>query len=156
MTRWSEEEYQKFKARQEQLAPLPRDMAYHDLAGAEEPDEGPESKLQGKIVKWAKEWGRPIQSNRQTKGARTLLTPGWPDIVLILPRGRVLFIELKAGKGRLSEEQKQMRLMFMALGHEIHEIRSYRAFISLVEASNQALGASKPEKGSWVKGGLVW
>jgi len=135
MTRWSEKEYTEYKAKQAILAPLPR---YHDLAGADPPDEGPESKLQGKIVAWAKEWGRPIQSNRQARGARTLLTPGWPDITLILPGGRVLFIELKAGKGRLSEEQKQMKLQFMALGHEIYEVRSYRRFLEIVKGAKLA------------------
>ena len=140
MTRWSEKEFEEYQAKRDRLAPLPR---YSDLAGADEADEGPESKLQGKIVKWAKEWGRPIQSNRQTRGARTLLTPGWPDITLILPGGRTLFIELKTKKGRMTDEQKQMRLMFMALGHEIHEIRSYRAFISLVLGPNQAQAALK-------------
>ena len=155
MTHWSEQEYDEYMKKRERFTFRPSED-FGDFAGADDPDEGPESKLQGKIVKWAKEWGRPIQSNRQTRGARTLLTPGWPDVVLILPGGRVLFIELKAGKGRLSEEQKQMRLMFMALGHVIHEIRSYRAFISLVSGPNQAQAASKPEKGSWVKGGIVW
>jgi len=119
---------EEYAQRRDRFAPM---HLYRDLAGADNPDDGPESKLQGKIVKWAKEHGRPIQSNRQTRGARTLLTPGWPDITLILP-GRVLFIELKAGKGRLSEEQKQIRLQFMALGHEIHEVRSYRRFLELV------------------------
>ena len=134
--KWLEEVVTK----RDRLAVLGR---YHDLAGADEPDEGPESKLQGKIVAWAKDWGRPIQSNRQTKGARTLLTAGWPDITLILSGRRVLFIELKAKRGRMTDEQKQMRLQFMALGHEIYEIRSFKAFISLVGASKQELGALK-------------
>ena len=131
MTHWSEEEYSEYMAKRERIMPR---LQYHDLAGADEPDEGPESKLQGKIVKWAKEWGRPIQSNRQTKGARSLLTPGWPDITMILPVNRVLFIELKGKGGRLSEEQKQMKLQFMALGHEIHEVRSYKRFLEIVNA----------------------
>jgi len=36
MTRRSEEQYQEFKVRQEKLAPLPRDLEYHDLAGADD------------------------------------------------------------------------------------------------------------------------
>ena len=139
MTRWSEKEFEEYQAKRDRLAPLPR---YSDLAGAGDPDEGPESKLQGKITKWAKEWGKPCLSFPRTAKVRSFLPEGWPDIVLIL-RGRVLFIELKAAKGRKSKEQIQMRLQFMALGHEIWEIRSYHAFISLVGASNQELGASK-------------
>jgi hypothetical protein len=52
--------------------------------------------------------------------------------VCLILKGRVLWIELKGGKGRLSQEQKHMRLTFLALGHEIHEVRSYRAFLDLV------------------------
>ena len=125
--KWLEEEVRKRAAR---LAPLPR---YQDLAGADEPDEGPESRLQGKIQAWAKEWGRPIQSNRKTKGARTLLTPGWPDITLVTTGGKVIFIELKSNRGRLTEDQKQMKLQFMAMGHQIHEVRSYRRFLEIVQ-----------------------
>lgn len=42
-------------------------------------DEGPESKLAGKVMKWAKDNGFPHHCNRQTIRARGLLTPGWPD-----------------------------------------------------------------------------
>lgn len=34
---------------------------------------------------------------------------GWPDFIVNLPGGRVGYIELKAGKGRLSEEQTAFR-----------------------------------------------
>ena len=46
----------------------------------------------------------------------------WPCAVL----------ELKTGKGRLSEEQKQMKIMFLHLDHEFYEIRSYREFLSII------------------------
>ena len=91
----------------------------------------PESVLQGKIVKWAKEHGFPIQSNRQTKQAKGLLTPGWPDICLIL-KERVVFIELKAGKGRMTEDQLNMRIRFLHLKHVIYECRTWRRFLEIV------------------------
>lgn len=91
----------------------------------------PESVLQGKITAWAKDHGYPIQSNRQTRNARGLLTPGWPDVCLIL-RGRVVWIELKAGKGRMTEEQVKMRIRFLHLGHEIHEVRTWKRFLEIV------------------------
>ena len=87
--------------------------------------------LQGKIVRWAKEHGYPIQSNRQTKQAKGLLTPGWPDICLIL-KGRVVFLELKAGKGRMTEDQLNMRIRFLHLGHEIYECRTWKRFEEIV------------------------
>lgn len=110
--------------------PLPAEQGT-DQAGP--PSDEPESALQGRIVRWAKEHGYPIQSNRQTRNARGLLTPGWPDVCLVL-KGRVVWIELKSGKGRLSEEQKQLRIQFMHLGHEIHECRSWKRFREIVDA----------------------
>lgn len=115
-----------------------------DKPGLPASDE-PESVLQGKIVRWAKEHGYPIQSNRQTRNARGLLTPGWPDVCLIL-RGRVVFIELKSGKGRLSEEQKQLRIQFMYLGHEIYECRSWKRFEEIVRnGTHNEVGHSASE-----------
>ena len=96
-------------------------------------DEGPESNLQKKIVKWARDWGHPCLSFRQSKKLAGLIPEGWPDICLILPNARVLFIELKSGKGRLSEAQKMMRLQFISHGFVIHEVRSYKRFLGLVE-----------------------
>ncbi|RLB94063.1 MAG: hypothetical protein DRH26_02235 [Deltaproteobacteria bacterium] len=42
-------------------------------------DEGPESLLQGKIVKYCQEHGLPCQCFRQSRKARGFLVPGWPD-----------------------------------------------------------------------------
>ncbi len=104
----------------------------------QEADPGPESILQGKIEKWCRDWGRPCLSFRQSKHAKRLLPAGWPDMEIIMPKGQTLRIELKSRSGRLSAEQKQLRLQFMALGHTIHQIRSYRAFLSIVERFSRA------------------
>lgn len=125
MTRWTEDQLDEYMAKRDRISPLP---SRKDL---DEPDEGPESKLQAKIVKWCKDWGRPCQSNRQTARARTILTPGWPDITIIQSNSKVLFLELKSAKGRISPEQCQIKLMFMALGHEVHEVRSYKQFLTI-------------------------
>jgi len=97
------------------------------------PDEGPESDLQNKIVAWAKNKGYPCLSLRQSKNAKTMLTPGWPDVVLALPAKRVVFIELKSKKGRLSAEQKNMKIMFLYLQQEWYEIRSFSKFLEVIE-----------------------
>ncbi len=125
---WAQEQIEKELRRRGSPEWFVPEWAIH----SDQADKGPESVLQGKIVKWAKEWGRPCQSNRQTRKAKGLLNPGWPDVTLIMPGGKVLFLELKSGSGRLSDEQKQLRLQFMALGHTIHTIKSYRAFLSIV------------------------
>lgn len=43
------------------------------------PDEGPESRLQGKIMKYAKDHGFPCQCFRRSIKAKKFLVPGWPD-----------------------------------------------------------------------------
>lgn len=43
------------------------------------------------------------------------LRPGWPDFIFILPNGQAGFIELKAGKGALSDAQIEVRAKLVAL-----------------------------------------
>jgi hypothetical protein len=95
-------------------------------------DEGLESTLQKKIVQWARDWGHPCLSFRQSKKLKGQVPEGWPDITMLL-NNKVLFLELKSSKGRLSESQKMMRLQFLNHKFIIHEVRSYRHFLELVE-----------------------
>ena len=67
MARWSFEQYKEYMANRLQI-----DEAKHA-------DEGPESDLQGKILKWAKTHGYPCQCFRKSKKAYGFLVPGWPD-----------------------------------------------------------------------------
>lgn len=121
--RWTQAEYERY------INDHFNELAYFS---DDVPDEGSESVLAGKIQKWARDKGYPCQSNRQTKRAKGLLTPGWPDVCLILPKGKVLFLELKGSSGRLSDEQKRLALQFMTLGSPIHRITSFKGFLSLV------------------------
>ena len=98
----------------------------------EKPDEGKESKLQSKIVKYCKDHGYPCLSFRQSRKAKGFVVPGWPDLTICLPASRVIFIELKAKTGILKADQRDMALMMLALGHEWHEIRSYKKFLEVV------------------------
>ena len=95
------------------------------------PDPGPESDLAGKIQKWAKDHGYPCQCFRQSTKARGFLVPGWPDVTLIL-KERVVFIELKAMHGRLSNEQQKLKLQFLFLRAEWFEVRSFKRFLEIV------------------------
>jgi hypothetical protein len=94
-------------------------------------DPGPESDLQGKIQQWARSHGHPCLSFRMAKNAKGFLPPGWPDITLILPQ-RVLFIELKSKRGRLTPEQKNTKIKFLNHGHEIYEVRSFKRFLEII------------------------
>lgn len=117
---------------QEQLEAWQVTRSVADATPNVAPDPGPESVLQGKIEAWCREWGRPCLSFRQSKHAKRMLPAGWPDMEIIMPGGKTLRIELKSARGRLSDEQKQLRLQFMALGHEIYECRSYRQFLQVI------------------------
>ena len=124
--RWTQEQLETFMAK-----------FHHPIDDLDTPDEGKESILQRKIEKWALEWGKPWLSLRQSKAAKRLLPAGWPDVTLIMPNGKVLFIELKSARGTLSSPQTKLRLQFMALGHTVHLIKSYKSFLGLVEGQNR-------------------
>ena len=89
---------------------------------------GLEKDLQRKVVKWARERGFPLWHDR----SRGKNQAGWPDVILIMP-GEVFFIELKSVSGKLRKEQKELKLQFKFLGHEIHVVRSFRQFLNLVD-----------------------
>lgn len=119
MTRWTAEEYRDY-------------MAKHDI-NPMVADSGPESKLQGKITKYCKDHGYPCLSFRQSRKAEGFLVPGWPDITLCLPKGRVVFIELKAKHGHLRQKQGEIRGMMEWLDHEWYLVKSYKQFLSIVD-----------------------
>ena len=127
MTRFkSEEEFQAF------LANRDRGPAYFKV----QPEnlDISESALQSKIRTYskAKGWPEPLIF-RQTRAVIKLVPPGWPDCVIPIPH-HILLVETKKPKtGKFSPAQKLTRLMFMALGLTIHEIRTYKAYMELVE-----------------------
>ena len=129
--RWSENQAKQYMA-EYMLSKAPKSPPGSTLP-EDKADIGPESKLQAKIVNYCNEHAFPCQCFRQSKKARGFLVPGWPDCCLILPQGRAVFLELKSGKDRLSEDQKQMKIMFLHLGHEFYEINSYKKFLNIVK-----------------------
>ena len=52
------------------------------------------------------------------------LMPGAPDLVICLPGGRVLWVEVKASRGRLSDAQFMFCGKLHALGHDYAVVRS--------------------------------
>ena len=64
---------------------------------------------------------------------RARRTPGEPDVVLALP-GRVLFIELKKKGGKLSQEQLGVEAWLRKLGYQLHVVRSFEQFLSIVNS----------------------
>lgn len=130
--RWSEEDLHEFQQRQvkNNAARITHNpfSSIKTTSAMSEADEGSESKLQAKIEGYCKERGFYFFHDR----SRGCNVPGHPDLVVALHGGRVLWLELKAKSGRLTEDQKRVRLMLMALGHEFHELRSFKAFLSVL------------------------
>jgi len=123
MTRWTPEEYAEWETRQRvdlNMAPMPA-------------DEGPESKLQGKIVKYCLDHGYPCLSFRQSRKAEGFLLPGWPDLTVCLSGGHVIFLELKSKHGHLRKKQKDLAQIMLFLGHQWHKVTSYKSFLSIVD-----------------------
>jgi len=102
------------------------------ISGEEAPDPGSESNLQRKINKWIRDHGYHFLSFRKSKKAKGFLTAGHPDVTIFMPEGRTVLIELKDGRGRLSEEQISVKRVLKYNKHEWHEVRSYKQFLAIV------------------------
>ncbi len=62
------------------------------------------------------------------------MTPGIPDLLIYLPEGKVLNLELKTAKGKQSKEQIDMQNKLEALGHTYYIIRGiYEPFKLIIE-----------------------
>jgi hypothetical protein len=92
-------------------------------------DDQPERALQDRLEAYCRENGLYAFHDR----SRRKNAPGHPDLVIACPGGRVLWLELKSRTGRLTADQKRVRLQLLCCGHEFHLIRSYRQFLDLVE-----------------------
>jgi hypothetical protein len=125
MTRWTEAEYIDWQGRRWQR----EDSATNSFT--EVPDDGPESRLAGKISKWAKTNGFPILNFRQSKKAAGFIPVGFPDVTLVLPN-RVVFLELKSATGRLRKEQHEVARQFAYLKNAIYVVKSYKRFLEIV------------------------
>lgn len=99
----------------------------------ETPDPGPESELQRKIVADAKANGWPCLSFPQSELVKRFLPPGWPDILIAMPKGRTVFLETKSATGELREKQKLMRNMLRMLGHEYYKCKSFKRYVQIRE-----------------------
>jgi hypothetical protein len=123
--RWSEEQLQEYQSKRH----LPQPVGYVPLLyHKERPDEGPESSLQSKIEKWCIDHHFYFIRDR----SRGRNTPGQPDLVIALPDRRTLWIELKSKMGRLRPEQIRVIQQLILHGHEIHVVKSFRQFLTIV------------------------
>lgn len=139
--RWTPEQLEEYRTRQATRQCRANHAGYvpllahsHEIGGQKvsKADPGKEIDLQGKIERFCRDHGFYLFHDRSRKQN----APGFPDFVIALPGGRVVWLELKSARGRLRPEQKKVRLMLLALGHEWHEVRSYRQFLGIVNGVN--------------------
>lgn len=62
------------------------------------------------------------------------LLPGVPDLGLILPEGRIAWVEFKAEGGRVSPEQHAIHAILRGLGHRVSVCRSVADLIETLAA----------------------
>lgn len=76
------------------------------------------------------------------------LKPGWPDFQFILPNGQAAFIELKADKNDLSDEQIEVR-------HKLVALKCGYATARSVDEVERVLGSWLAMFGEKLRGGSV-
>lgn len=93
-----------------------------------------ENDIQRQIVDWIRacapycvvaaipNGSRRTASGRAANGVPGL-TPGVPDLVVILPAGQVLWLEVKSEKGRVSDAQFAFHTRLNGLGHRVGVVR---------------------------------
>lgn len=123
--RWTEDQLTDYQTRNQ------------ELSDTHTPDNTPESVLQRKINKYCRDHGYPFVSFRKSKRAKGFLNPGTPDLIIGLPAGRTIWIELKDKSGRLSDDQKLFAKKLLFLKHEWYEVRSYKRFLEIIKTKGE-------------------
>jgi len=82
----------------------------------------------------------PNGSQRTATGRPANAVPGFtsglPDLMVLIPQGRVVFFEVKAPKGRVSDAQLDIHLRMHGLNHEVAIVRSIDDVKNALEAWN--------------------
>lgn len=116
-----------------------------------------ESKLQQDIFNWYQNnyclkfheprgmiFSIPNGGTRNKLEAMTLkstgLLAGASDLIVILPSGKILFIELKTEKGIQSDAQKEFEERIKTLGFQYHLIRSLDEFKNTIGNEKNNMG----------------
>jgi hypothetical protein len=70
---------------------------------------------------------------RARSDRESTIAVGCQDFTIFLPGGRILLMECKSKTGKLSPAQRNWAHEMNALGHTVHEVRSFDEFLTLIE-----------------------
>jgi len=107
---------------------LTQSLPQHSLEHSEVFD-GTENQLQKDAEQYLHLKGLEYLHMRKCKGNKK----GWPDLTILLPNGKVVFVELKVKGGRLRQEQKEFKQIAIQGNHEYHECRSMERLIQIIK-----------------------
>jgi hypothetical protein len=130
MPRMSQFEYDQLLARRKELAmhPTPAPSNPYD---AETPT-GEERDLQLRIYNHCKSMRWICCVGRMDH--KTYRPPGEPDVYLYHPSGRIVPIEVKTSKGKISKAQEIFHTHAKSLGITVHVVRNFQHFIDLLHS----------------------
>lgn len=97
-------------------------------------DDKPESKLANDIRAYAKKKGWPCLVHPRSKMLSWFLPIGYADIVLSIPYGITLYLEIKKQKGIWRKEQQLMGMQWKQLGHQYHVLKTWKGFLQLIDS----------------------
>lgn len=101
-----------------------------------------EKQLQGALLKLVKAFGLwpihiPNEGARDPREAAILraigVEPGTPDLIVLGPNGRVLWVEVKGPLGKLSPKQHEWHQRARELGHDVIVVQSIDALAEVLE-----------------------
>lgn len=78
---------------------------------------GPEARIEARLVKGARTLGLPAPKFTTTER-------GWPDRLIVLPDGRVVWVEVKQPGGRLARYQTAVHDRLREHGHDVRVVWS--------------------------------
>ncbi len=87
-----------------------------------------EAAIENRFVRWCQKQNIPCLKLAIVNGR------GWPDRTVLLPDGRIVFLEFKRpdGDGKVSAQQRATIAQLKALGHVAEVVESFERAVSLV------------------------
>lgn len=128
---WYYEWQRRQMAKNRQAAPP--DACEDEIAGVHEP-----------IIKWCISQYPQVPYIHSRPDKRSTIGLGVPDLTLFY-RGHAILIEGKSKTGKLSPDQLAWKVLAGLQGFEVHVIRSYDGFLSLIDTICQPVLRGTPD-----------